>query len=259
MVVVVDCGNTSISFGVFQGKTLTVNFKLSTSNKISADELGVMILESLKKNGVEYPLFKFRGGIISSVVEHLTNPLKEAMIKHLNIHPFILDSRLASGVLLKIDNPLEVGSDRIANAAAGYEIFKKSSIIIDFGTATTFCAISSKGEFMGGAICPGIHMVLQALHQKTSKLPEVNLKKPDKFIGTNTQDNILSGVFWGHVGQVEYILKGMKKEMGEDTPVIATGGLSPLIGNSIQGIDMIKETLTLEGLMIIYERLNKNY
>jgi type III pantothenate kinase len=254
MIIVADAGNTSISLGVFKDKTLAANFKLSTQEYHSGDELGVLMVESFKKNGLEDLLLEFSGGIISSVAEHVTKPLKEAMKKYLNIHPMVLDSQLESGVLLKIDNPLEVGSDRIANAVAGYEVYKKALVVIDFGTATTFCSISSKGEFQGGAICPGIHMVLQALHQKTSKLPEVRLKKPNKFIGTNTEDNILSGVFWGHVGQVEYILKGIKEEMGEQPLVVATGGLSHLIAESIEGIDVVRESLTLEGLKIIYDR-----
>jgi type III pantothenate kinase len=156
---------------------------------------------------------------------------------------------------IKIDNPKEVGADRIVNAVAGYEMYGGPLIIVDFGTATTYCAIAKNGDYLGGAISPGVRISMDALYQRTAKLPRVELIKPDNVICKNTISSIQSGVIFGYVGQVDYIIRRMKKELGdENTKVIATGGLSKLIASESETIDVVNGLLTLEGLRIIYER-----
>ncbi|GAE87299.1 pantothenate kinase [Acetivibrio straminisolvens JCM 21531] len=171
------------------------------------------------------------------------------------MEPIIVGPGIKTGINIKYENPREVGADRIINAVAALELYGGPLIIVDFGTATTFCAVSSKGEYLGGVICPGIKISAEALFQKTAKLPKIDLAKPDTVIGRNTVSSMQSGIIYGYVGKVDYIVRRMKKEMREDNiKVIATGGMARLISSESETIDEINGLLTLEGLRIIYER-----
>jgi len=195
--------------------------------------------------------------VIASVVPPIMYSLEHACRKYIEKNPIIVGPELETGIKILVDNPHEVGADRIVNAVAACEIYKGALILVDFGTATTFDAISPNKEYLGGVICPGVKISADALFNKASKLPRVELVRPEKSIGTNTVKSIQSGLLFGYVGQVEYIVKMMKSEMEFDTiTVVATGGLARMFANETVLIDFIDSTLTLEGLRIIYERNN---
>jgi len=202
---------------------------------------------------------KVEAVIIASVVPPIMYSLEHAIRKYFKLEPIIIGPGIKTGINIKYENPREVGADRIVNAVAAFEIYGGPLIIVDFGTATTFCAITSKGEYLGGVICPGIKVSAEALFQKTAKLPRIDLVKPDSVIGRNTVASMQSGIIYGYVGQVDYIIKRMKREMKEENiKVIATGGLARLIASESETIDDINRLLTLEGLRIIYDKNRDN-
>jgi len=189
------------------------------------------------------------------VVPPIMYSLEHAIRKYFKLEPMVVGPGIKTGINIKYENPREVGADRIINAVAALELYGGPLIIVDFGTATTFCAVSSKGEYLGGVICPGIKISAEALFQKTAKLPKIDLVKPETVIGRNTVSSMQSGIIYGYVGEVDYIVRRMKKEMKDDNiKVIATGGLARLIASESETIDEINGLLTLEGLRIIYER-----
>ena len=198
---------------------------------------------------------KIEAVIVASVVPPIMYTLEHAIKKYINFQPMIIGPGTKTGINIRCQNPKEVGADRIVNAVAGFEMYGGPLIIVDMGTATTFCAISEKGEYLGGVICPGVKISAEALYQKAAKLPRIDLVKPESVIGKNTVSSMQSGVFYGYVGQVDYIVHRIKKEMHEENVrVIATGGLSRLIAEESITINDVNSTLTLEGLRLIYER-----
>lgn len=253
MILVFDVGNTNIVLGIYEGNKLLEFWRIATDMQKTADEYGILIKqlfvhESYKPEGVE-------AVVISSVVPTIMYTLEHMTRKYFNKEALVVGPGVKTGMNIKYDNPKEVGADRIVNAVAGYELYGGPLIIVDFGTATTYCAISKNGEYLGGAISPGVRISMDALYQRTAKLPRVELVKPETVICKNTVNSIQSGVFHGYVGQVEYIVRKMKKELGaENVKVIATGGLSKLIASETESIDVVNGLLTLEGLRIIYER-----
>lgn len=253
MILVVDVGNTNIVLGVYEGAKLLVNWRMATDKEKTSDEFGMFFVnlfnnEKLDKNKVE-------AVIIASVVPPIMYSLEHAVRKYFKVEPIIVGPGIKTGINIKYENPREVGADRIVNAVAAFEIYGGSLIIVDFGTATTFCAVSSKCEYIGGVICPGIKISAEALFQRAAKLPRIELVKPDSVIGKNTVVSMQSGIVFGYVGQVDYIVKRMKLEMKEDNiKVVATGGLARLIASESETIDEINSLLTLEGLRIIYDR-----
>lgn len=256
MVLVIDVGNTNIVLGVYNGNKLIGEWRLSTDTKKTADEYGIQVSQlfinsNLKTTDVE-------GVIISSVVPNTMYSLEHMVRKYFNINPLVVGPGVKTGINIKYDNPKEVGADRIVNAVAAHEIFRRSLIIIDFGTATTFCAVRENGDYLGGTICPGIKISSEALFDKAAKLPHIELVKPPCVICKNTVNSMQSGIIYGYIGQVDYIVDKMKKEMmelGEKEPyVICTGGLAKLISEDSKCIDRIEPFLTLEGLRIIYEK-----
>lgn len=256
MLLVIDAGNTNIVFGLYNGDKLVNHYRMTTDKGHTVDECGMFMLNAFNISGIP-PVVE--GASISSVVGSAIKPLQEAVKKYLKVEPLIVDTSMDMGLKLNYDNIKELGPDRFVNAVAAYTLYRKAMIIIDFGTATTFGAINSKGEFLGGAICPGINVSLDSLPKRTSKLPGVEIVKPHKAIGTNTVSNIQSGVFLGHVGQVEYLIKHLKEEMNEDDiTVVATGGLASIIASSTKEIHDVREFLTLEGLKIIYNKTYKD-
>lgn len=256
MIFVLDVGNTNITLGVYQGKKLINYWRMSTDRGKSSDEFGMFILDLLRYENIK--ISDIEAIVVASVVPPIMYTLEHALRKYFKIDPIIVGPGVRTGINIKYDNPKEVGSDRIVNAVAACALYGGPVIIVDFGTATTFCAISSKNEYLGGVICPGIKISAEALFQKTAKLPRIDIAKPDSVIGRNVVTSMQSGMVYGYVGKVDYIVKRIKKEMNEDNiKVIATGGLAKLIASESETIEKINGLITLEGLRIIYE-MNKD-
>ena len=253
MIVVMDVGNTNIVFGVYEGKKLLNHWRMTTDRERTSDEFGMFLMNIFNSEKID--VSNIEAVVIASVVPPIMYSLEHAIKKYFKLEPMILGPGIKTGINIKYENPREVGSDRIVNAVAALEIYKPPFIIVDFGTATTFCAVSSNGEYLGGAICPGIKISAEALFQRAAKLPRIDLVKPDTVIGRNTISSMQSGIVYGYVGTVDYIVRRMKKEMKEDNiKVIATGGLARLIASESETIDEINGFLALEGLRIIYEK-----
>lgn len=256
MIFVLDVGNTNIVLGIYRDKKLIADWRLSTDHKRSADEYGIQVRQLFEQNNINKDDIK--GIIISSVVPNIMYSLEHMIRKYFGKNPIVVGPGVKTGINIKYDNPKEVGADRIVNAVAAFEKYKKAMIIIDFGTATTFCAINKNGDYLGGTICPGIKIASDALFERAAKLPRVELVKPETVICKNTVSSMQAGIIYGYVGQVDYIVYKMKQEMinkGEDDPiVIATGGLATLISEESKYVDKIEPILTLDGLRIIYEK-----
>lgn len=253
MILVIDVGNTNIVIGVYNGTDLLAYWRLQTDKDRTSDELGITVSNLFKYENLDSAAIT--AVIVSSVVPPIMYSLEHAIRKYFKLEPMIVDSGINTGISLNVDNPNEVGADRIVNAAAAVELYGSPVIIVDFGTATTFCSINSKGEFLGGAICPGIKISTEALYQKAAKLPRIELAKPETVISKNTVSAMQSGIFYGYVGQVDYIVSRMKEELAEkDIKVVATGGLARLIASESKQIQYTNSLLTLEGLRILYEK-----
>lgn len=253
MILAMNVGNTNIMFGVYDGPKLVNHWRMSTDKDKTSDEFGMFIVNLFNNEGMD--LADISAVIIASVVPPIMYSVEHAVRKYIKVEPMLVGPGIKTGINIKYENPREVGADRIVNSVAAYEIYGGPVIVVDFGTATTFSAVSSKGEFLGGVICPGVKISADALFQRTAKLPRIELVKPETIIGRNTVANMQAGIIFGYVGQVDYIIRRMKKEMKEDAvKVIATGGLARLIASESEAIDESNGFLTLEGLRIIYDR-----
>ncbi len=256
MIMVVDVGNTNIVFGVYEEEKLLTYWRMATNKSATSDEFGMFCVQALCHEGID--ISQISAVIISTVVPPIMYSLEHAIKKYFKQDPMIVGPGVKTGINIKYDNPKEVGSDRIVNAISGLEKYGGPLIIVDFGTATTFCAITDKGEYLGGIICPGIKISMDALFNEAAKLPRVELIKVSRVIGKSTVTSMQSGALFGFAGQVDYIVDKMKEEMGGgEIKVIATGGLARLISGEAKTIDNIDPMLTLDGLRIIYDR-NKN-
>ena len=253
MLLCIDIGNTNIVLGVMDGDKVVGNWRIRTEKDATADELGIIM-------GNLFGSSKIRLGditdiIVSCVVPSLLNVVEEFALRYFDIRPMIVGPGLKTGMPIRYDNPKEVGADRIVNAVAAYEKYRTGLVIVDFGTATTFDCVSEDGAWIGGAIAPGMIISCEALFEKASKLPRVEIfARPKNVIAKDTINAMNVGIVYGFVGLVDGIVNRIKKEMGHELTVIATGGIAPLIYEESETIDHIEEFLTLQGLMIIFKR-----
>ena len=258
MLLAFDVGNTNIVLGVFKDGELIQNWRLETDSRKSADEYGMVINQLFAYEGLDVK--EVEDVIISTVVPSVLYTLQHLSMKYFNKRAIVVGPGVKTGLVVKYDNPKQVGADRIVNAVAAHAKYGGPLIIIDFGTATTFCAISEKAEYLGGTIAPGLKISSDVLTEKTAKLPKVELEEPGHVICRNTIQSMQSGLVYGHMGLVEYIVNKMKKELQEychteePVKVIATGGLATLIDNGVDCIDYVDKMLTLEGLELIYKK-----
>lgn len=253
MILVVDIGNTNIVLGVYRNRELIHHFRLSTARQSTLDEFGVMFFNLFRMSDIA--ISEIEGVIISSVVPPLVNVFEEMCQKYIRKVPLVVGPGIKTGLNLRYENPREVGADRIVNAVAAVDQYKGPLVVVDFGTATTFDCIDEKSNYLGGAIVPGIGIATEALYQRASKLPRIELEKPKKVIGRNTVHAMQAGIIFGYAGQVDGIVERIKVEM--EAPflkVIATGGLAELIASETKCIQEVNPLLTLEGLRLIYER-----
>lgn len=261
MLLAFDVGNSNIVLGVFKDGKLITNWRIETDPRKSADEYGMLVNQLFQYEGLKTTDVK--DVIISTVVPSVLFTLQHLSMKYFNKRAITVESGVKTGLIVKYDNPKQVGADRIVNAVAAIHKYGGPLIIIDFGTATTFCAVTDKAEYLGGTIAPGLKITSDALFEKTSKLPKVELEEPGHTICKNTIQSMQSGLVYGHMGMVDYIVRNMKKELaaivGEDKKitVVATGGLSTLIDGGVDCIDVVDKMLTLEGLEIIYQKNKK--
>lgn len=252
MLLVFDVGNTNIVLGIYHQDKLIKYWRLSTDRNSTVDEYGIKICNLFRHSGLDYT--EVKDIIISSVVPPIMPTLEEMSHQYFHVNPLVVGPGVKTGMPLYYDNPREIGADRIVNAVAGYEKYGGPLIIVDFGTATTFCVISAKGEYMGGLITAGIGISTEALFQRAAKLPRIELVKPKNVIGRNTVTSMQSGLIYGYIGQVDGIVKRIKQEINSEAYVVATGGIADLIAPDAETIDKVDQFLTLEGLRIIYNR-----
>jgi type III pantothenate kinase len=252
MLLVIDVGNSNTVLGVYAGEKLLHHWRVWTDRQKTSDEYGILLRNLYDAS--HFSSKDIKAIIIASVVPPLTPTIIDLCGRYFGVTPMVVGPGIKTGISIKMDNPKEVGADRIVNAVAAYAKHKKASIIVDFGTATTFDYVSAKGDYMGGVIAPGVNISAEALFRQASKLPRIEIVKPPTVIGKNTVHAMQSGIFYGYVAMVDGILDRICREVRIDPFVIATGGLSREIAAESAKIHEIDENLTLEGLRIIYER-----
>jgi type III pantothenate kinase len=253
MILAVDIGNTTTALGLFEtgpGMEVRNYFRVPTQSGLSEEQYKAL-LESMP--GFEDLAGRIKGVIISSVVPEVTGPLRRALVGLLHVTPRTIGEEVNAGMPLLVDKPGQIGADRVVNAVAAFEIYGGPVIVVDFGTAITFDYINRNGEFKGGAIAPGISTSIEALSERASMLPLVEVKRPAKVVGTNTEEAIRSGVYWGFTGLVDGIIERMKGEVGSGPKVVATGGAAHLVASASSSIEEVDELLTLKGLKILCE------
>jgi type III pantothenate kinase len=263
MLLVLDVGNTNTVLGVFESPAgesahygpLIAHWRVTTAKTQTVDEYGVLFRSLFSMNGLK--VGSVQGIVISSVVPPLDSTLREVCEKYFTSKPLFIEPGVKTGMPVHYDNPAEVGADRIVNSVAAYEKFGGPCIIVDFGTATTFDVVSTKGEYLGGVITPGIGISADALFSRTARLPRVDVRKPPRVLATNTVNSVQSGLYYGYLGLIDGILERLIAELNDKPTVVATGGLASLMGGGSKYIREIDDLLTLEGLRIIYER-NQN-
>ena len=280
MLLAIDVGNTNTVLGLYrlaggaeksgvpsklalvakEGPELLADWRITTQRSVTVDEVGILLRDLFALRSLS--LADVTGVVVSSVVPPLDSTLRRALELYCRVRPLFVEPGIRTGVPILTDNPSEVGADRIVNCVAAHELFKPAAnaaphphlIVVDFGTATTFDVVSPRGEYLGGAIAPGLGISADALFSRAARLPRVDIRKPAKIIGTNTVDHLQIGLYYGYIGLVDGILERMIAELGPDTKSIATGGLARLIAGGSKYLTQVDEQLTLTGLRLIYER-----
>lgn len=252
MILVIDVGNTNIVLGIYERSKLLHHWRLSTNRTATTDEYGVMIHNLFLIAGIRFQ--QIAGVAISSVVPPLMVVFEQFCSKYLNKTPLVVGPGIKTGLNIRYENPKEVGADRIVNAVAAIELYGTPLIVVDFGTATTYCYIDEAGQYIGGAISPGIGISTEALYQHAAKLPRIELAKPKSTIGRNIVTSMQAGIIFGYAGQVDGIVERVRLEFGTKPKVVATGELAELIAGESRTIEIVNPLLTLHGLRIIYER-----
>ena len=256
MLLAIDVGNTNIVLGIFRGDQLVHSWRLTTLRERTADELGILVTSLCAHHGIARD--GVSGIVMASVVPPQTGTMLAMAREYFGREPLNLDSSVKTGMPVLYDNPREVGADRIVNGIAAFEQFgreqNRAVIVVDFGTATTFDAVSAKGEYLGGVICPGPQISADALFQRAAKLPRIDVRKPERVIGTNTVASMQSGLFWGYVDMVKGLVGRMRVELGGEVAVVATGGLAAMVAHETNAIHAVDPELTLRGLRLVWER-----
>jgi type III pantothenate kinase len=254
MLLTIDIGNTNITLGLYNGKELGPRWRLATAFDHMPDEYGLQLLGLIEHAG--HTAGSVDGICLASVVPPITSKIIEACRRYLKREPLVVDAGVKTGVRVRYEDPRAVGADRIVDAVAVVHLYGVPACVVDFGTATTFDAISKNGDYLGGAIAPGINIAADALYQRTAKLPRVDLQKPPSVIGRNTVHSMQSGLLYGYVGLVEGMVARFRQELGANMKVIATGGLADIVAPETEAIQIVAPWLTLDGLQIIWE-MNK--
>ncbi len=252
MLLAIDVGNTQTHVGAFDGEQLVEHWRFSTDRAATADELAMVIHDLLGLRGIE--MAAIDGEAVSSVVPQLVSEYRGMFARYLDRDALIVGPGTKTGMPIRVDNPRELGADRLVNAVAGYERYHSACVIVDFGTAITYDAVSGGGEYLGGIITPGIEISIEALTSRAAKLPKVDIERPRSLIGKSTETSIQSGIVYGFAGQVDGICERLREELGRDIKIIATGGLASVIVGFTKSIDEVDDLLTLTGLRLIYER-----
>jgi type III pantothenate kinase len=251
MLLCIDIGNTNIVLGLYRGDELATHWRIATDHQRLGDEYAILIMGLFSHRG--YSAADVDGIAIASVVPPLTGTFVGLSKAYFDCEPLVLDAGVRTGVRVRYDNPRDVGADRIANAVAVHQLYGGPACVVDFGTATTFDAISAEGDYLGGAIAPGIIIAMEALFARTAKLPRIDLTHPPGAIGSNTVQAMQSGVLFGYVGLVEGMVARFREELGPEMKVIATGGLGAIIARETEVIEFTDPWITLKGLRLIYE------
>lgn len=253
MLLVVDVGNTNITLGVFEEQNLIATFRVTTKMQRTSDEYGICICDLLEHKGLK--VSDIDDIIVASVVPNVMHSLFSGMIKYFNITPIIIEAGIKTGIKLKVENPKQMGADRIVDVVAAKEIYGGPVLVIDFGTATTYDLLNENNEFIAGVTAPGIRTSARALWQEAAKLPEIEIRKPESILAKETISSMQAGLVYGQIGQTEYIVESMKKESGiENMKVVATGGLGAVIAKETKCIDVYNPELTLHGMRFIYNK-----
>jgi len=251
MLLAIDIGNTSIKLGIFDEDKLKATWSLATGIHRTSDEYGVVLLNLMERQ--KFLPSKLTGIALCGVVPPLAPTIVEMCRKHLNIQPLVVEAGVKTGIRIRVDNPREVGSDRVVGAVAAHYLYGKPVIIIDLGTATTFDVVSPDGDYLGGAIAPGIGIAVEALFTRTAMLPRIELICPKQVIGRNTVSAMQSGIIFGYIGLIEGMVQRIEKELGEKSKVVATGGYAHVVAQEIPIIEIVNPDLVLTGLRLIYE------
>jgi type III pantothenate kinase len=254
MLLAIDIGNTNIKIGIFDGDELKVTWNIATGIHRTADEYGGVLLNLMERKKVSPS--KINGIALCSVVPPLVPAFVELCRKYLDSEPLVVEAGVKTGMRIRLDNPREVGSDRVVDAVAAQHLYGKPLIIVDLGTATTFSVVSQEGDYLGGAIAPGVVIATEALYTRTAALPRIRLSRPEQAIGSNTVAAMQSGIIFGHVGLIEGMIRRIEQELGSKAKVIATGGQAYFLAQEIPAIEIVNPDLTLIGLRLIYE-MNK--